>query len=216
VFASARGLFCEQITSRPPRLGGLGPDRSRASWKSSRISRRPHSAHHGRDEPNRKRILPDTHHPETTINVDAGGSPTVHGTEFDDQAADLGNFTHAIGTRIGGTSGGAAALLISADSFFTSRRVEIVALAAQHRLPVCYPWPQYVDAGGLISYGTNLAWAYEQTGIYAGRILKGEQPGNLPVQMPTTFETAINLKTAKASAITIPPLLLVGAAKIIE
>jgi putative ABC transport system substrate-binding protein len=113
-------------------------------------------------------------------------------------------------------SGGAGALLISADSFFTSRRAEIVALAARHRLPVCYPWPQYVDAGGLISYGTNLLWAYEQIGAYAGRILKGERPDNLPVQMPTIFETAINLKTAKALAITIPPLLLVGAQKIIE
>ena len=110
----------------------------------------------------------------------------------------------------------AAALLISADSYFTSRRAEIVALAAHHRLPVCYPWPQYVDAGGLISYGTNLAWAYEQIGAYAGRILKGDKPDNLPVQLPTTFETAINLKTAKALNITIPPVLLVGAQRIIE
>jgi len=113
-------------------------------------------------------------------------------------------------------SGGAAALLISADSYFTSRRVQIVVLAAHHRLPVCYPWPQYVEAGGLISYGTNLAWAYEQIGVYAGRILKGERPENLPVQLPTKFETAINLQTAKALAITMPPLLMVGAEKIIE
>jgi putative ABC transport system substrate-binding protein len=113
-------------------------------------------------------------------------------------------------------SGSAGALLISADSFFTSRRAEIIALAARHRLPVCYPWPQYVDAGGLISYGTNLAWAYEQIGAYAGRILKGDKPGNLPVQLPTTFATAINLKTAKALGLVIPPLLLVGAEKIIE
>ncbi len=108
-------------------------------------------------------------------------------------------------------SRGAAGLLISADSFFTSRRAEIVALAAHHRLPACYPWPQYVDAGGLISYGTNLTWAYEQIGVYAGRILKGDKPSDLPVQLPTSFETAINLKTAKAMAITIPPMLLVGA-----
>lgn len=113
-------------------------------------------------------------------------------------------------------SHGAAALLVSADSFFTSRRSEIVSLAAKHALPVCYPWPQYVDAGGLISYGTNLTWAYEQVGAYAARILKGAKAEELPVQLPQTFETTINLKTAKALALTIPPLLLVGAGRIIE
>ena len=111
---------------------------------------------------------------------------------------------------------GVAALLISADSYFTSRRAEIVTLAAHHRLPVCYPWPQYVDAGGLISYGTNLVWAYEQIGAYAGRILKGDKPDNLPVQLPTVFETTINLKTARELNIIIPPVLLVGVARVIE
>jgi putative ABC transport system substrate-binding protein len=113
-------------------------------------------------------------------------------------------------------SGGAAALLVSADSFFTSLRFGIVALAAQHRMPVCYPWPQYVEAGGLISYGTDLAWAYEKIGAYAGRLLKGEKPENLPVQLPTIFETIINMRTAKALSISIPPLLQAGTEKIIE
>jgi putative ABC transport system substrate-binding protein len=110
----------------------------------------------------------------------------------------------------------ASAVQVSADSFFTSRRATIVTLAAHHQLPGCYPWPQYVEAGGLISYGANLAWAYEQTGIYAARILKGEKPGDLPVQLPTIFETAINLRTAKTLAISIPQGLLVAAETIIE
>jgi putative ABC transport system substrate-binding protein len=115
-----------------------------------------------------------------------------------------------------GVSRGAAALLVSADSFFTSRRAEIVQLAAHHALPVCYPWPQYTAAGGLISYGTNLTWAYEQIGSYAGRILKGDKPENLPVLLPDKFELTINLKTAKSLAISIPPILLVGADRVIE
>ena len=75
---------------------------------------------------------------------------------------------------------------------------------------------EYVEEGGLISYGTNLTWAYEQVGAYAARILKGAKAEELPVQLPQTFETTINLKTAKALALTIPPLLLVGAGRIIE
>jgi putative ABC transport system substrate-binding protein len=112
-------------------------------------------------------------------------------------------------------SHGTGALLVSADSFFTSRHAEIVVLAARHALPVCYPWPQYVDAGGLMSYGPNLTWAYEQIGLYTGRILNGDKPGNLPVQLPTTFEMTINLRTANALGLTISPLGLV-ADKIIE
>ena len=113
-------------------------------------------------------------------------------------------------------SRGTAALLVSADSFFTSQRAQIVALAARHALPVCYPWPQYVEEGGLISYGTNLIWAYEQIGEYAGRLLKGDKPDDLPVQFPKTYETTINLRTAKALGLSIPPLLLVGANNVIE
>jgi ABC-type uncharacterized transport system substrate-binding protein len=111
---------------------------------------------------------------------------------------------------------GGGALLVSADSFFTSRHAQIVTLAARHGLPACYPWPNYVEAGGLMSYGTNLTWAYEQIGVYAGRILKGDKPSDLPVQLPTAFTTTINLKAAKALQLPIPRSLELGADRVIE
>jgi putative ABC transport system substrate-binding protein len=94
------------------------------------------------------------------------------------------------------TRRGVGALMVSADSFFTSRRDRIVALAARYRLPASYPWPQYAEVGGLISYGATLIWAYDQMGLYASRILKGAKPNDLPVQLPTKYELVINLKTA--------------------
>jgi putative ABC transport system substrate-binding protein len=111
---------------------------------------------------------------------------------------------------------GPGALLVSADSFFTSRRKQIVALASRHALPACYPWPQYVEDGGLVSYGTDLNWAFGQIGTYAARILKGAVPNDLPVQLPLAFRTSINLKTANSLQLTIPPLFLVGADRVIE
>jgi putative ABC transport system substrate-binding protein len=108
------------------------------------------------------------------------------------------------------------ALLVSADPFFTIRRAELVALAARHALPTMYPWREYVEAGGLVSYGTELTWAYHQIGVYAGRIVKGAKPTELPVQLPTNFDLTINLKTAKALGLTVSPLVLVRANKTID
>ena len=108
------------------------------------------------------------------------------------------------------------ALTISADPLFMTRRAQLVGLAASHGMPVVYPFREFVDDGGLMSYGPSLASAYRRAGVYAGRILKGAKPGELPIELPSRFEFLINLKTARSLNLTIPPGLLAIADEVIE
>ena len=156
-----------------------------------------------------------------------------HGSVIvEDQASDLEQAANALGLRlIMLTVSGerdlepafaklvaerAGALAVTAGAFFTSNREKIVGLAAQHRIPAIYPRREHAAAGGLISYAANVAYTYRRAGVYAGLILNGAKPADLPVELPTKFELVINLKAAKALGLALPDKLLALADEVIE
>ena len=151
-------------------------------------------------------VEPETKEAEAAARA-SGRSLLLIKTENDDEIEPA--FSELVRNQVG-------ALIVSSDPFFNIRRDQLVALAAMHRVPAIYQWRDFTEAGGLISYGPSRIDLYRMTGNYVGRILNGEKPAELPVQQPTRFELVINLKTAKALGLEIPPSLLARADEVIE
>ncbi len=118
-------------------------------------------------------------------------------------------FTQLVSAHVG-------AVLVSNDAFFLTQRVQLVALAKRHSLPATYEFRDFPAVGGLMSYGPNLAGAFQKVGTYVARILKGAQPGDLPIEQPTEFNLVINSATARSLGIKIPPTLIARADEVIE
>jgi putative tryptophan/tyrosine transport system substrate-binding protein len=114
------------------------------------------------------------------------------------------------------TQNHAQTLLVAPDEFFTTRMEKLATLSLRHQFPSSYAISEFAKAGGLMSYGPDFVNAYRETGVYTGRVLKGEKPANLPVEQPTKFQFVINLKTAKTLGLTVPPTLLATADEVIE
>jgi ABC-type uncharacterized transport system substrate-binding protein len=157
-------------------------------------------------------------------------NPTNPNTEFD--ANEIESAARSLGVRILRVNAaserefdrafatmleqGVGALIVNADAFFYTRRDQLIELAARLAVPAIFELREYAMAGGLMSYGASIAEAYRKAGVYAGRILRGEAPGDLPIQQATRFEFVINLKTAKALGLTVPPAMLALADEVIE
>jgi putative tryptophan/tyrosine transport system substrate-binding protein len=158
-------------------------------------------------------VNPNNPNTESTVKAvkeaaDALGRSLVVATASTDREIEAAYAT-VVERRAGGLS-------VAADPFFNSRREQIVALSARHIIPAIYEWREFAELGGLMSYGSSITDAFRQMGIYAGRILKGEKPADLPVQQPTKFELVVNLEAAKTLGLDVPTAILLRADEVIE